>query len=345
MFDTSNQAATYNRLTMDDRNLADLKSSANDSNNFFNTTVTVTYKDIIASSVLAGTGYKTTDLEINQKIKELINGNAVLKTLLVATDGPANTLVVTSLIDGAQATTALGVTLTMPTTVTAADLSGATTAYGMAAGTTEAAMLAVFTASKTAFDTRGDYVTQFAESGAAGGNATLVGANSTATTDNTITPGTGDDIMVLSTTVNTTATDTITSSNEKIVYGADSIGADTIVNFAASGNGIDMLDFTALNGRGTVALNSFSLDKSIVIAAPTAVGATVLTAAQIAALFTDSATAINHVYVAVDYTNIGSIWKVADAAGTAAGNVTATLVGTIDLADTTWGTLTAANFV
>jgi hypothetical protein len=86
-----------------------------------------------------------------------------------------------------------------------------------------------------------------------------------------------------------------------------------------------------------VALNSLSLDKSIVIAAPTAAGATVLTAAQIAALFTDSATAINHVYVAVDSTNIGSVWQVADAAGVAAGNVVATLVGSIDLADTAWG--------
>jgi hypothetical protein len=87
-----------------------------------------------------------------------------------------------------------------------------------------------------------------------------------------------------------------------------------------------------------------SADQSIVIAAPTAVGATPLTAVQIAALFTDSATAINHVYVAVNATNIGTIWQVADAAGTAAGNIVATSAGTIDLADTAWSTLTAANF-
>jgi hypothetical protein len=94
-----------------------------------------------------------------------------------------------------------------------------------------------------------------------------------------------------------------------------------------------------------------SADQSIVIAAPTAVGATVLTPVQIAALFTDSATAINHVYVAVNATNIGTIWQVADAAGTAAGNIVATSAGTIDLADTAWSTLdtawstlTAANF-
>ena len=196
------------------------------------------------------------------------------------------------------------------------------------------------TTAKTTFDARGDYVTQFAESGAAGGNANLVGANSLSSSDNTVTPGIGNDVIVLGTTV---GTDAMTSSNEKVLY-SGVFGADTIVYFAATGLGIDTLDFSALNGRGNVALNSLSLDKSIVIAAPTAAGATVLTATQIAALFTDSATAINHVYVAVDSTNIGSIWQVADAAGTAAGNVVATLVGSIDLADTSWSTLTAANF-
>jgi hypothetical protein len=39
------------------------------------------------------------------------------------------------------------------------------------------------------------------------------------------------------------------------------------------------------------------------------------------------------------------VYAVTDAVGTAAGNVVATLVGTIDLADTQWSTLTVANFV
>jgi hypothetical protein len=104
---------------------------------------------------------------------------------------------------------------------------------------------------------------------------------------------------------------------------------------------MDVLNFAALGGRGTAALNSLSADKSIVIQAE---AATPLTTTQIAALFTDSATAISHVYVAYNANNIGSVYTVTDAAGTAAGNVTATLVGTIDLADTGWATLTAANF-
>ena len=337
VFNTDGQGVAYNRLTQDQRNLDDLKSDANNSNNFFNTTVKVTYKGIDASLIVAGTGAKTTDLEINQAIKNAINTHAVLSKLLVATDGPANTLVVTSLIDGTHALTNLAVTVTLPTAVSASDLATAVTAGVVPAAATSADLLAVMTAAKTAFDAKADYSTQWAESGAAGGNTNLTGANSTSSSDNTVTPGNGDDVIVLGTTV---GTDLLTSSNEVVVY-AGTFGNDTIVNFAASGLGIDQLNFSALNGRAS-AFGSLSADKSIVVGAPAAVA---LTAVQIAALFTDSATAINHVYVAVDTNNVGSIWQVADAAGTAATGVVATLVGSIDLADTTWSTLTAANFV
>ena len=340
VFNTADQTAAYNRLTQDERNLADLKSGANDSYNFFNTTVKVTFKGLDASVILPGTGYKTTNLEINQAIKQAINNDAVLSKLLLATDGPANSLVVTSLIDGQQALTNLAVTVTLPTTVTAGDLAGAITAHGLAAGTTEAGLLTAMAAVKTTFDTGatgGDYVTQWAESGAAGGNTNLVGANSLSSSDNTVTPGSGDDVIVLGTTV---GTDLLTSSNEKVVYAAD-FGKDTIVYFAASGLGIDTLDLTALKGSGAVAFGSLTLDKSIVVAADTPVPQTT---AQIAALFTDSATAINHVYIAYNTANVGSVYQVVDGAGVAAGNVTATLMGTIDLADTAWSSLTAANF-
>ena len=340
VFDTTNQTSSYNRLTQDDRNLADLKSDVNNSNNFFNSTVKVTFKGLDASVVVAGSGFKTTDLEINQAIKLAVNSDPVLSKLLLATDGPANTLVVTSLIDGTQTTANLAVTVTMATSVTSSDLSGAIAAGLVPAGSTDAALITAMGVAKAAFDAKGDYVTQFAESGAAGGNTVLVGANSLSSSDNTITPGAGNDVIVLGTTV---GTDLLTSSNEVVVY-AGLFGNDTIVNFAVAGFGVDKLNFSALNGS-SANFGSFSADKSIVVGTATAVGATVLTAAQIAALFTDSATAINHVYVAVDSNNIGSVWQVADAVGTAAGNVTATLVGSIDLADTNWAGVTAANFV
>lgn len=81
--------------------------------NFYNSKLVVTFKGIptAAAVTVAGTNYKTSDLEINQAIKKAINDDAVLSKLLVAEDGPANSLVVKSLIDGAMNTTDLAVTL------------------------------------------------------------------------------------------------------------------------------------------------------------------------------------------------------------------------------------------
>ena len=107
----------------------------------------------------------------------------------------------------------------------------------------------------------------------------------------------------------------------------------------------DIFDFTALGGDLTATFsnfNSFSADKSIVVAFETLATDTEL---EVAALFADSATAMTHVYVAYDANNIGKVYTVTDPAGTGALNVMASLVGTIDLAATGWGTLTGANFV
>ena len=240
-----------------------------------------------------------------------------------------------SLIDGVMSNANLAITLALPVVggLTSADIAAAAIVYASPA--TEAGVLAAMATAKGTFDTKADYIDQLAETGAFGGNVQITGAASLSSSDNTITGGVGDDVIVLGTTA---VNDLLSSSNEKVVY-SGTFGSDTIVNFAVAGLGIDQFNFTVLNGRGAN-FNSFSADKSIVVGAPVA---TALTAVQIAALFTDSATAINHVYVAVDTNNIGSIWQEADAAGP--GGITANRVGSIDLADTTWGTLTAANFV
>ena len=55
---------------------------------------------------------------------------------------------------------------------------------------------------------------------------------------------------------------------------------------------------------------------------------------------------LTHVYVAVDTaTNIGSVYSITDAigAGAPASNITATLVGTLDLADTLFSSLAFQN--
>lgn len=347
VLNTANQAnvadAGYVLAQNDERNLADLKSDVNDSYNMFQTKVMVSFKGIDVEVAVNSTNYKTTDLQINQAIKAAINAEgSVMSKLLVATDGPANSLVITSLIDGALTLDNLSVKLSAPVTgvLTAADIAGAAAAYGFVGTATEATLTGAagyMTLAKVAFDTKGDYLDQFAETGAASGNIRTTGANSLSSTDNTITGGAGNDVIVLSTTVQI---DKLASSNENVVF-ASNFGNDTIVNFSATGLGIDTLDFNALGGSGSVTFGSLSANKSIVVGLETTANDT---AAEISALFTDSATAATHVYVAYDAGNIGKVYAVTDAAGVAATGVVATLVGTIDLADTAWATLTAANF-
>lgn len=323
------------------RNINDLRSDTNESYNFYNSKLVVTFKGIptAAAVVVPGTGYKTSDLEINQAIKKAINSDAVLSKLLVAEDGPANSLVVKSLIDGVATTADLGVTLTPLTAtevgaLTATELAAAGAAYGIVSPTA-ATVSAAIAAAYATFTGFGDYATALANDG----TANITGNASLSTSDNLVLPGEGSDVIVLGTTVGTTLAG---SSNETIVIG-NSFGNDTVVNFAAAGNGVDAFDFTAL--KGTTLTAGYTTDKSINIQAATtlATSATVTEKAAIEALFNaNNAAAQDHVFLSVNAHNVASVYTVADAVG--ATNAVATLQGTIDLGDTAWGTLTAANF-
>ena len=343
---TASQAAdttangTYNRSINDERSLNDLKSGTNDSYNLYLAKLNVNFKGIEKQVTIPSNNFKTTDLHINQAIKDAINNDFVLNKLLVATDGPSSSLVITSLIDGRLSLVDLVISITTPASgvVSISDLAGAAAAYGVAAD--ETSVLAVMTAAKVAFDAKADYIDQWAETGALAGNANIQGAASVTTSDNTITPGTGNDVVVLGTTV---GVDALTSSNDTVVYPAGNFGNDTIVNFKAGAlsAGGDILNFAGLGG--SILGTAFNVNKSINV--DTKVVTTNGTAALVAALYADSATAQTHVYAAVNTTtNIADIYSVVDAAGTGAGSVTATLVGTIDLADTIWATLTTVNF-
>ena len=322
------------------RNISDLQSDFNDSYNLIGTTVGVTFKGI-ASTVTTGNvllGATATDLEINQAIKAAINNDAVLSKLLVAEDGPANTLIVRSLIDGALTTGELTVGLTLPTatTLTAGQVSTAAAAYGLTgANATAANVLAAITTSAATFTANGDYVTAAATD--ATGTA-IVGADGFAVSDNIIAPGTGNDVVVLGTTVGLT---TGASSNDTVVFGAG-FGNDTIVNFETTGFGIDHLDFTALGGTTIAAV---TVNNSITIQNLDTSAAGNNTLAKIATLYAaNNAAAQTHVLAVVDATtNAASIYSIVDAAG--ATNAVATLQGTLDLADVAWADLTQANFV
>lgn len=339
VFNTKDQAVAANA------ELDDIASDlTNDALSLYRATITVTYKGLTASVQLPSTTaagaalYKPTDLFVNQAIKAAINNDAVLSKLIVAEDGPGYSLVVRSLIDGVQAVTDLAVTAAP---VTVANLSpseqaAVISAYAVADA---AALQVVLDAGAAALDDAGtDYSSAFGREG----GATIVGANSTSLSDNKITPGTGDDVIVLGTT--TGGATEVENSNDTVVY-AGSFGKDVVVHFTAgvATAGGDKLDLTALKGVGanwSAVLSNVDTSISVV-----AEGATNDTAAEIAALYTDGAVASAKVYIAYDAANVGKVYTIVDAATVGATtNVTATLVGTIDLADTGWATLVAANF-
>lgn len=247
VMNTSNQADVgggYVLAVDDARNLANLESGTNASYNLYKGTVTVQYKGatgLTSSTVtIESTNYKTSDLQINQAIKKAINSDAVLSKLLVAEDGPANSLVVKSLIDGVFINTDLDVVVAAPTAaLTATELAGVNASWGSAHANSAAAIGAMVVNQATAAGDK--YYAQLAESGVAGNVADteLAGAASLTTSDNTITGGAGNDVIVLGTTVGGTA---LASSNDTVVFGAG-FGSDTVVNFDFAGNGVDKLDF------------------------------------------------------------------------------------------------------
>lgn len=110
----------------------DLQSNANTTlTNAVNLGLTVTFQGVttdisqIANSFGALKNVEIKALHVNQAIKDAINNDAVLSKVLVAVDGPANTLIVKSLIDGKLTTADLAVNigqLTYNATPTAAQL-------------------------------------------------------------------------------------------------------------------------------------------------------------------------------------------------------------------------------
>lgn len=308
----------------------DLRSNVPASVSAVNAQLTVNYRGLaktvdIANSVGSLTNVTITDLDVNQAIKNAINNDATLKNLLSAEDGPGRTLVIKSLIDGAQVLGNLDISFTS-TALTAAQAG--LNLFDNAAGSAE------FTTLASAVNE------QFGQEQFAGVYTDIVGANSISTSDNIITPGADNDMIVLGTTV---GADIATSSNETVIFG-ENFGNDVIVNFAPAGNGVDSLDFTAILGGapGPLGAAVSNTNRSITVVAETAANDN---AAEIAALYgtAANASATTHLYVAYNAHNVGDVYKVVDAAG--AGGVTATLQGSIDLADAGWGTLVAANFV
>ena len=233
---------------------------------------TYTSKSVVISS---NVNYNITDLDINQAIKAAINSDPVLSKLLVATDGPANSLVVTSLIDGKEVAGDLMVNWAGPS---ASELNQAdVTAYNRTQGTSLATTtdLANAIASKLgAVSAGGDY------------NALLANAGDRAhhTADNHIYGDAGNDVMVLG---------TGWASNDTVVYTGFGNGTDTIVNFIdgkattywnSSSYEIATLDFSASDGDPAAETIVFD-GVTVHLAAPSGQG--VIPALDVATQFAD----------------------------------------------------------
>jgi hypothetical protein len=362
VFNTADQATA---AAAGVRDLTNLVSSANTSYELYKATAEVTFRGLTSVKVnIESTNYKTSDLQINQAIKQAINSDPVLSKLLKATDGPANTLVVTSLTDGVQAATNLSVNVVKPVAgvLTAAEITAAGAAY-TGTPTTEVNVLAAM--DDTTMDAT-DYLANFA--GTTLSAAQISGTDSNNAADSTHNLGAGNDVLVLSTNhannLPAGANANATSSNETVVYNAIGFGNDTIVNFnsgdvvpfalpevadgapTVADAGEDKLDFTALGGKTFVGTAAIGVGAVNVIAVRSVIATTLDDATDVAALFaaTTNTAAQSHIMVLVSAGNVGSVYQVTDAAGAASGSATAALIGTIDLADTSWLALSADNF-
>ncbi len=321
------------------RTLDNLKSSANAKYNLYKGVAEVTFRGLTSKVTIDSTAYITTDLQINQAIKKAINSDAVLSKLLKATDGPANTLVVTSLIDGAVVVTDLAVAITKPAAgvLTAADIAAAGTAYKIDGTATESLVLTAMD-DATMDAAGGDYAANF---GVSDGGANINGLDSAQVADSTHNLGAGNDVLVLSTDALVTAP--AAASNEKVVYSAAAFGNDVIVNFEVAGDGIDKMDFTALGGKTTAFSAAATTTDGLIMIVDTTTANNTEAAVKTALAAADDTTASKGIYIAYNATtNVGTVYQIVD--GAAASDLTATAIGTIDLADTLWSTVVAGNF-
>lgn len=340
-----------NSATLGSSNLYDTESATAQTVGSYAAQLTVTYRGLTKTLALADTDYKLTDLEINQAIKKAINEDPVLSKLLLAEDGAGRTLNVSSLTDGTHVASDLAVSIARDTAVTFSQ--SIVDAYNTANNLTGGAALTTANIG-AAIDTNLGTIDNTFDSELATDTAAadIDGVRSSTTSDNLIDGGTGNDVIVLGTTVGANA---LASSNDKVVYSA-AWGDDVILNFSA-GNvaGADVLDFRAFLGSTATGLGANQATAAAVASTDSLIQfgtydntGTALTgvrndsAAEVAKLYTDDTTANKGLYVVVDSTDKGTVYQVID--GTAANDMTVTLVGSIDLADTGWSTLTAANF-
>lgn len=193
---------------------------------------------------------------INQAIKAAILGeNATgnrIGDLLDVQDGPANTLVIESKIDGRFNEEDLQISINAVDVSTLSEVQKS----ALVATLNDLDNTSGQTYTDAQLQTRLDAeVDQYTTGNnldllnmAHDGNGNLLAGNeSTSVSDNIVTLGLGEDVVVLG---------TDDESNDTLVYTGTQNGHDTVVNFTTTGEAADMLDFTAYLNAETSASGS-----------------------------------------------------------------------------------------
>ncbi len=321
---------TSNNLN-DDHRIATLDLAATDGFSGIRGLVEVTFKGITSNAVsisydsnAASALNNTTSVwQVRQALKEAVNNDAVLSKLLVVKDGPNNTFVVESLIDGVMS---------------AADLTIDFIYDDVNNGLTDAEIAAGYTAFDTATaDFLYDPSLALDDAG-----VTLTGANSTSISDNTINAGSNEvtanrDVIVLGTT--DSGIDTATSSNDTVKF-TGLFGLDTIVNFVPaidSATGRDTLDFTDYL---TGSVDGYDVSGSALLR-----DNFIILGSDATEFVTDIDTSAKGVLL-VESSADASVMDVYSLSSTAADTaVDKQFQGTIDLADVRVGDLTVSDFM
>lgn len=341
--------------------------------------VQVNYRGLLSQAISIDdkTDFQANQRDINQAIKQAIQGDPVLSQLLEVLDGPGGTLGVLAKIDGLLTEAALDLNFIAPKLN---ELSPETVANFMArhpdAGVNDAASLLRYIESRVTSANTNDSLHHdfYAQTQMAldDNSVPILGSNSNQAHDHIINGSTGHDVIVLGTAWHPSGP--LLSGNDMVKYTA-AFDHDTIVNFEAGPSpGVDRFDFTALSRAsdntvtrlhkadiaaptasvvGTVTDGQIRLVQKHVKEGSTASSTDNDSAEDVQQLFTDTSTgtAARQIYIAVDsQTGTGDVYQVVD--GADANDLSVTLLGQITLANHPtsddpydWENLTAENFV
>lgn len=302
----------------------------------YTATATIPFSEISVS----GGRLVTDEQAYNQAIKNAINSDPVLSQVLEAADGPGNSLVVYSKIDG---------------DFDAADLLVETT--GLVANNsalTPVAAVPSYTGGAVLFSNEGS------DSDAESDSSITVSADGENDVFVLSTNDGGSAVTGLNGAVDDPLTDLDGASNETLRIVEGDFGSDTVFNFdalgfdttpapiaAAAGDGHDVIDFLAIAYDGTAFSGGpgagFSVtDDSISVVMETAANDEASDVATAYAGLAAGDEAIAIVYDAAD-DNTGTVYLVTGA-GTGADDASVFLHGEISLIGTNWADMTAENF-